>query len=123
MVTSFEGDFFALQTYCMYTQKKIYDAVKEREKPTARQKFFPHLTVFDKIGVDWTPCITSCPPLQVIHIRLMSLGRADDDRRLWNRTVSTPVSRQVDCVAFIFGQETLMALVALHWVERWRRLQ
>lgn len=81
--------------------------------------FLPHLTVFDKIGVDLTPSITPCPPLQVINIRFVSLRWADDDWGLRSRTVTTPISRQVDRVAFILGQEALVALIALHGVERW----
>lgn len=92
-------------------------------KKTWHCVFFPHLTVFDKISVDWTPSITSCPPLQVVQIRLVSLWRADDDRRLRGGTVTTSIRRQVDRVAFVFGQEELVALVALHGVERWWSLR
>lgn len=85
---------------------------------------FPtHLTVFDKIGVDWTASVTPRPPLQVVHVRLMSLRRADDDRGLWSRTVTSSVRRQVDRVSLVLGQEALVALVALHGMKRRRSLQ
>lgn len=80
--------------------------------------FSPHLTVFDKISNDWTASITPCPPLQIVYIRLVSLRRAGDDRCLWSRTVTAPISWQVDCVTRIF----IMALVALHGMERRRGL-
>lgn len=81
--------------------------------------FPPHLTVFDKIGVDWTPAIPPGLPLQVVHIRLVGLRRAGDDRRLRSGPLTAPVDRQVDGVAVVFSQEALVALVALHGVERW----
>lgn len=79
--------------------------------------FSPHLAVFDKIGIDWTPPVTACSPLQVVHVRLVSLRRADDDGRLWSGTVAAPVRWQADRV--IFRQEELVALVVLHGVQRW----
>lgn len=82
-----------------------------------------HLTVFDKIGVDWTAPVTAGPPLQVIHIGLVSLRRAGDDRRLWSRTVTTPIRRQIDRVDVVFSRGGLVALVALHGVKRRWSLQ
>lgn len=78
---------------------------------------FPYLTVFNKIGVDGLASITPGLPLQVIHIRLVSLRWADDDGCLWGRTVAAPISWQVNRISFVFSEETLVALVALYRVE------
>lgn len=80
--------------------------------------FSSYLTVFDKIGVDRTPSIPPRPPLQVVHVGLVSLRRTGDDRRLWSGTAATPVGREVEGVAFVFGEEALVALVALHGMQR-----
>lgn len=85
--------------------------------------FKPHLAVLDKIGVDGAPSVPARPPLQVVHVGLVSLRRADDDRRLRSGTVAASAGRRVGTVGFLLGQEELVALVALHAVERWRRRQ
>lgn len=77
----------------------------------------PHLAIFDKIGVDWTPPIAPRSPLQIVQIRLVSLWRADDDGGLGDGTVTSSVGWKVEHVAFILQQE-FVSLIALHGVER-----
>lgn len=75
-----------------------------------------YLSVFDKIGIDWTASIAARPPLQVVHIRFVGLGRTKDDRCLWCGTIIAPISGLVDWVtqAIFLSQEMLKSLIALH---------
>lgn len=87
--------------------------------------FQTHLSVFNKVGIDGAASVAARSPLQVVHVRFVRLRRADDDGRLWRRPLVAPVGRGVGGVAgaVVVGQEVVVSLVALHGVERQRRIQ
>lgn len=110
--------YFCLKNILLLKQNRF----KPFSKPHPGGTPQPHLAIFDKIGIDWTPPIAPRSPLQIIQIRLVSLWRTDDDGGLGDGTVPSSDGWQVERVAFVLWQE-FVALIALHGVERWSDLR